>query len=143
MRSYTFYSVLVICFVQVFTHDIPDELFDKVTLECMEKVHIDKEAVKNMIGADYRITKGNPKISEQLECLGKAKHVVKEDDEFDRDVLYHEVMHTLLPLMNKGGADKHELANKVTDECVTIKNDNFGERLIDLHNCFVDAVHKY
>ncbi|KAK4883742.1 hypothetical protein RN001_000013 [Aquatica leii] len=142
MYSYTLYFVLLISFAQVFSYDIPDDAFDKITLECMEKVKIDKEFVKKIVDADFRMAKGNPKVNEHVECLAKSKKVVNEDGTLNRDVIYKEIVDVFLPLLNKT-KDKEVIANKIMDECMDVQHDSLAEQMINMHNCLVDAAHKH
>ncbi|KAK4883743.1 hypothetical protein RN001_000014 [Aquatica leii] len=102
MRSSTSYFVLFICVAQVLCfYEIPDEVFDKHTLECMEKVKVDKTFIKDMLDEDFHVTKSHPKLIEQLECVAKSKSVINENGEFKRDVMYNEIFNNLLPFANK------------------------------------------
>ncbi|KAK4883745.1 hypothetical protein RN001_000016 [Aquatica leii] len=141
MHSYTFYCVLLICFVQTICLEIPDELLDKDILECMEKAKIDKKLVQKITDENFHVGKGNSQFNEYFECVATSRHMVTETGEFNREVLHNDVINILLPIINK--KDKNEVAYKIVDECMDIKNDNLGHRMIELHNCLVDAANKH
>ncbi|KAK4883747.1 hypothetical protein RN001_000018 [Aquatica leii] len=142
MHSYTFYCVFLICCVQVLSLEINDELFDKHALECIEKVKVDKAFVNKVIDEDFHISKINPKLNEFMECVAVSRKVVNESGKINRDVLYHDVLNALLPLMNKT-KNKVEIANKLVDECIDIIHKHTENRFMHLHNCLVDEANKY
>ncbi|KAK4883750.1 hypothetical protein RN001_000021 [Aquatica leii] len=141
MHSNIFYCVLLICFNQVFSLELPDELYDKRALECMEKVKVDKAFVDKILDEDLRISKMNSKVNELMECSAASKNYLNEAGKINRDVLYNDVLIELLPLMNKT-KDQAEIANKVTDECIDVIHEHTENRYMHLHNCLVDAVNK-
>ncbi|KAK4883753.1 hypothetical protein RN001_000024 [Aquatica leii] len=142
MYSYTFYCALFICCAQVFSVEIPDPLFDKDALECLEEMKLDKSFIQKSVDEKFRVGKDDTKMQEYLECLGKAKKVVKEDDKLNEASMNDHVLNVLIPLLNKSG-DKNELATKVINACIHITGDSYGKRMVNLHNCAVEELAKH
>ncbi|KAK4883741.1 hypothetical protein RN001_000012 [Aquatica leii] len=136
MYLYTFYCVL--CFAQVFSFDLPEKVYTK---ECMEKLNINKEDVRNMVDKDFFFARGDPQTNEFVECSAISRNFISESGEMNRDILYHDLLDVVLPLFNK--TTDSEIANKIVDECIDNRKDNLADRLVDLHNCLVNAINKY
>ncbi|KAK4883754.1 hypothetical protein RN001_000025 [Aquatica leii] len=142
MFAYTFYCALLICCTQVFSIEIPVDLLDKPTLDCLEKINVDKMVFKDFFDEHFHLVRENAKLNEFLECAGTSKNLINEDGRFNHDSIHHHTEIVLIPILNKNG-DKHEIATKVTDECINVSGDTYADRITNLHDCIVDALAKH
>ncbi|KAF5307487.1 hypothetical protein FQR65_LT06842 [Abscondita terminalis] len=105
------------------TVDIPDELYDKHALQCLEKTKIDKKDVENMLDEDLHISVKTEHVRKFFECMTESKIAIKEDGQINRDVMYRDTVNVLLPMMKIKG-DLNEIANKILDECMSVTGDD-------------------
>ncbi|KAK4883755.1 hypothetical protein RN001_000026 [Aquatica leii] len=142
MYPYTFYCVLLFCCTRALSAEIPDDLLDKPILECLEKTNMDKLFFKNSFDKKFHLVKGDAKLAESLECLGKSKKLINEDGKLNHDNIHNHTVNILIPLTNTNG-DKDQMATKVTNECINVSGDSYSDRIANLHNCIVDALAKH
>ncbi|KAK4883751.1 hypothetical protein RN001_000022 [Aquatica leii] len=127
---------------KVFSVEIPDNLFDKDSLECLKNLKLEKSFIEKSIDEKFHVHTDNKNMNAYLECVGKAKNVVQEDGTLNHARVHDLILHVLIPLSNKSG-DKHDMATKVTDECIHTIGDTYGEQMANLHNCGVDGLAKH
>ncbi|KAF5306699.1 hypothetical protein FQR65_LT07254 [Abscondita terminalis] len=140
MNSYTFYCVLLICFNQIFTE--PNAILDQKTLDCAAKLNVDKYIIDHHMDENYRLAKGLKDVGRYIRCIMESHDVLQENGEIVIENMYKGVAKVFLPIVGKQG-DRNAIAIKISDECVNTTGDDIYDRVINIHNCLVEAVKKY
>ncbi|KAF5306700.1 hypothetical protein FQR65_LT07255 [Abscondita terminalis] len=140
MNSYTLYCVLLVSFNQVFS--APKVIYDQQTSNCAIKLNIDKYILYNHAAENFRLAKGLKDEPRFIHCIMEAHGVIEGDGEIVMENMYKGIANVFLPMIGKKG-DTNAIAIKICDKCAKTTGDDLDDRIINLHNCLVDAAKKY
>ncbi|KAF5306701.1 hypothetical protein FQR65_LT07256 [Abscondita terminalis] len=120
----------------------PNIILDQQTLDCAAKLNVDKYLIDNNVDENYRLPKGQKEVAKYIHCIMESYGMMQGNGQIEIDNMYKAVANVLLPMLGKEG-DRNAISIKISDECVNSIGDDLYDRVINIHNCLVDAAKKF
>ncbi|KAK5641155.1 hypothetical protein RI129_009702 [Pyrocoelia pectoralis] len=134
--------VLLCCVSQLFSFEVPDELIDTKTQECLSELNFDKKIVSKYVDEKLRIINLDEDGIKLMKCSIKKGNYYTPDGEFNREAIIEELAKTIHYYVHHEMKDKVAVATQLYDKCNTRNGKDQVEELTNLNNCIVNEAQK-